>query len=115
MAAKDLTDFERISRTKKYKTLRASLIEQLERGGNDTPHFLDLVEDYMKMYVAKELCGDDIKAKGVSITSIGSTGQTTIKKNESVDLLIRTNAQMLKVLDKLGIATDGEASEDEEF
>ena len=65
------------------------------------------------MYVTKEQCIADISERGVSIKSTGSAGQDIIKKNESVDLLIRTNAQMIKLLDKLGISADGEAPEDE--
>ena len=112
---KELTASERIRRTKRFKQLKACLVDQLERSGNDKAHFLDLVNDYMEMYVTKEQCIADISERGVSIKSTGSAGQDIIKKNESVDLLIRTNAQMIKLLDKLGISADGEAPEDEAF
>ena len=58
------TSPEKIKKTKAYKTIRKSLLDQLERGGNDLPHFKDLVEDYMKMYVIKEMANDDILERG---------------------------------------------------
>lgn len=111
-----MTDVEKIKRTKEYKSIRASLIEQLERSGNDLPHFLNMIEDYMSMFVAKELCKTDIANRGISITSIGSTGQLVTKKNESADLLLKTNQQMIKLLDMLGIKPDaGLGADDEEM
>ena len=111
-----MTDVEKIKRTKEYKSIRASLIEQLERSGNDLPHFLNMIEDYMSMVVTKELCKTDIANRGISITSIGSTGQLVTKKNESADLLLKTNQQMIKLLDMLGIKPDaGLGADDEEM
>lgn len=106
---------ERIRRTKRYKEIKASLLDQLERSGNDAPYFLDLVDDYMKMYVTKELCAADIEARGVTVIGIGSTGQKTAKRNDSADQLLRTNQQMIKLLDMLGIKPVEAAEEDEEF
>ena len=97
---------ESIRRTKAYKKIKASLIDQLERSGNDTPYFLDLVHDYMKLYETKELAAADVAARGVTIFSIGSAGQEVSKKNDSVDMLIKINAQMLKLLDQLRIKAD---------
>lgn len=109
-----MTETERIKRTKEYKQIRESLIEQLERSGNDTPHFLNLVEDYMSMYITKELCKADISARGINITSIGSTGQTVTKKNDSIDSSLKINQQMIKLLDKLGIQPDAGMDLDDE-
>ena len=111
-----MSDVDRIKRTKEYRSIRTSLIDQLERSGNDLPHFLNMVEDYMSMYVTKELCKADIADRGISVTSIGSTGQLVTKKNDSADLLLKTNQQMIKLLDMLGIKPDaGLGTEDEEM
>lgn len=111
-----MNDVEKIKRTKEYRSIRTSLIDQLERSGNDLPHFLNMVEDYMSMYTTKELCKADIADRGISITSIGSTGQLVTKKNDSADLLLKTNQQMIKLLDMLGIKPDaGLGGEDEEM
>ena len=111
-----MIDVEKIKRTKEYRTIRSSLKDQLERSGNDLPHFLSMIEDYMGMYITKELCKADITERGVSVTSIGSTGQYVTKKNESVDLLLKTNQQMIKLLDMLGIKPGaGPGADDEEM
>ena len=107
--------FDRISRTKGYKNLKASLIGQLERGGNDVSHFLDLVGDYMKLYVQKEICAADVEKRGITVVGIGSTGREVAKKNDSADILIRTNQQMLRLLDSMKIKPAEAAEDDEEL
>lgn len=104
---------ESIKRTKAYRTIRASLIDQLERSGNDTSFFLDLVDDYMKMYIIKELANADIMENGVSVEYRNSETQYGRKKNDSVDQILKTNQQMIKLLDMLGIKPE-EGIEDEE-
>lgn len=104
---------ESIKRTKAYRTIRASLIDQLERSGNDTSFFLDLVDDYMKMYIIKELANADIIENGVSVEYRNSETQYGRKKNDSVDQILKTNQQMIKLLDMLGIKPE-EGIEDEE-
>ena len=99
--------------SKQYKEIKASLLEQLERSGNDTPYFNDLVEDYMKMYETKEKCAADIQERGITIHSVGSQGQDITKKNDSVDMLLKTNQQMIKLLDMLNIHVEtGESVDD---
>ena len=104
---------ESIKRTKAYRTIRASLIDQLERSGNDTSFFLDLVDDYMNMYIIKELANADIIENGVSVEYRNSETQYGRKKNDSVDQILKTNQQMIKLLDMLGIKPE-EGIEDEE-
>ena len=110
-----MTAAERVRRTKTFRSIRDSLMDQLERSGNDTPHFRNLVEDYMSMYVTKELCKEDIADRGISVTSIGSTGQLVTKKNDSVDSLLKVNQQMLKILDMLKIKPEAGVVDDEEL
>ena len=110
-----MTETERIRRTKEYKQIRDSLIDQLERSGNDTPYFLNLVEDYMSMYVNKELCQNDVSERGLNITSVGSTGQLVTKKNDSIDTSLKINQQMIKLLDMLGIKPETGYEDDEEL
>ena len=108
-------DAKTVKRTKKYRWIRSSLLEQLSRSDNDQPQFVDMVEDYMSMYVTKELCKDDIAERGVTIVGIGSTGQTVTKKNEAVDSLLKVNQQMIKLLDMLGIKPDTGSGDEEEM
>lgn len=107
---------EKIKRSKAYKDIRKSLIDQLFRNGNDTPHFRDMVEDYMKMYIVKELAGQDVMERGTTVEYNNGGGQRGWKKNESVDQILKTNQQMIRLLDSLGIRTeDGECQDDEEM
>ncbi len=110
-----MTTIEQIRRTKKYKQVRNSIINRLERSGNNTEYYLNLVEDYMNMYVTKEMCSADIAERGLNITSIGSTGQLITKKNDSIDCLLRTNQQMIKLLRTLGISPETDYCDDEEM
>lgn len=106
---------EKIKRTKKYREIKASLIDQIERSGNDTPYFMDLVEDYMKLFIQKEICAADIEKRGITVVGIGSTGREVTKKNDSADILIRTNQQMLRLLDSMKIKPAEAAEDDEEL
>nr|AHF24090.1 putative terminase small subunit [uncultured bacterium Contig643] len=111
-----MTDTERMRRTKAYKKLRDSLIEQLRKSGNDNDVFLDMVEDYMAMYITKEMCKKDVEMRGVTVTSTGSQGQKITKKNDNIDSILKINQQMIKLLDKLGIDPDaGEDPDDDEM
>lgn len=105
---------EKIRKSIAYKTIRRSLLDQLERGGNDVPHFKDLVEDYMKMYVIKELASHDVQTRGTFVEWSNSETQYGSKKNDSVDQVLKTNAQMLKLLDMLGIKPDASTAGDDD-
>ena len=108
------TSPEKIKKTKAYRSIRKSLLDQLERGGNDLPHFKDLVEDYMKMYIIKELANEDIQERGTSVEWRNSDTQYGSKKNDSVDQILKTNQQMIKLLDNLGIQPDAGMDLDDE-
>ena len=105
---------EAVRKTTAYKKIRKSLLDQLERGGNDLPHFKSLVEDYMKMYVIKELAADDVMERGTVVEYRNSETQYGSKKNDSVDQVLKTNQQMIKLLDMLGIKPDAGMDLDDE-
>ncbi len=113
---KDIASTEKqIKRTKLYRNVRRSLIDQLERSGNDTPHFLDLVEDYMKNWIVKELAYRDIQERGTSIEYRNSETQYGTKKNDNVDILLKAEQQMIKILEMLNIKPDMGVDADEEL
>lgn len=113
---RDIASTEKqIKRTKLYRTVRQSLIDQLERSGNDTPHFLDLVEDYMKNWIVKELAYRDIQERGTSIEYRNSETQYGTKKNDNVDILLKAEQQMIKILEMLNIKPDMGVDADEEL
>ncbi len=106
---------ESIKRKKAYRTIKASLVDQLVRSGNDTAYFMDLVEDYMKMYIIKELANADLLENGVTVEWRNSETQYGRKKNDSVDQILKTNLQMIKLLDMLGIKPEDGIEDDEEL
>lgn len=90
--------------------IKADLVEQLEMSGNDTEYYLDMVEDYMSLWETKNLLIEDIDNRGVVVETVSANGTRNQKKNDSVGDLVKINAQMLKLLDSLGIkpgASDG--------
>lgn len=92
-----------IMRTLEYKEIRKDLLNQLEANGTVGKHFENLVEDYMTMYISKCLLADDIKKRGSPVSYDNGGGQKGLKKNESIELFHKTNAQMLKLLSELGL------------
>ena len=56
----------------------------------------------------------EIRDRGVVVTYDNGGGQKGIKKNDSIDQRIKVSAQMLKILDSLGIKpTESEVDDDE--
>ena len=41
-----------IKREKKFKQLKADLLNQLERSGNEKSYYVDLINDYMHLYLS---------------------------------------------------------------
>lgn len=101
------------TRTKPYRDIRKDLLDQLERNGTVGEQFRGLVDDYMKMWVIKEQLAADIKERGVLVTAFGPGGREYLKKNDSVDQLPKYNAQMMKLLNEIGIKPDQYAGEDD--
>lgn len=87
----------------KREKIKNDLIEQLENNGNDGEHIIDLVEDYMSLWDIKNELIADIEEKGVQIRYQNGENQFGYRKNDSVTNLHKTNTQMLKILDHLGL------------
>lgn len=87
------------TRGKIYKSLK----EQLELADNYNDYTEDLLRDYITMYDTKCKLAQDIEDRGVSLEYDNGGGQKGRKSNPSIDLMNRTNAQMLKLLDTLGL------------
>lgn len=83
--------------------IKKDLIDQLERNGVFGKHYVDLVNDYMAMWDIKNKLIKDIKERGVTVEYNNGGGQKGYKKNDSIAELNKTNAQMLKILNELGL------------
>mgnify|MGYP001098963655 CR=1 FL=1 len=82
--------------------IKANLIAQLEKNHTTGQYYIDLVDDYMEMWDAKNSLTADIKERGTKILFTTASG-SNVKTNDSVGDLLKTNAQMLKLLDSMGI------------
>ena len=56
-------DFEKIEKSATYKKIKKSLLDQMKENEIAKEVFEDLVKDYMKLYVVKELLITDIYRK----------------------------------------------------
>lgn len=111
-------EFKKYYRSKLYKEIKIDLLDQNERNGTTGKYYIDLIEDYMDMWITKCLLITDIKTRGVNTKYDNGGGQSGIKKNDSVDQLMKINAQMLKLLSEIGIKPsqqDGDVIDDEEM
>ena len=88
--------------------MKKDMLLQLEKNGTREKCFIDLVDDYLAMWETKKKLVADIRKNGVKVIYISSNGTENQKKNESVDMLVKVNAQMLKLLSELGIKASRE-------
>lgn len=86
-----------------YTEIKTDLLDQLDRNGTTGKYYVDLVSDYMDLWITKCLLVEDIQERGVSVEYDNGGGQKGRKKNDSVEQRIKVNAQMLKLLSELGI------------
>lgn len=105
--------------SEKYQIIKQDLIDQLERNETVGEYYTDLVDDYMNMWVTKNLLVDDIQQRGPMVKYDNGGGQKGKKKNDSIELLLKVNKQMLDILSKIGIEPtnggDPKPNEDEEM
>lgn len=85
------------------KKIRKDMIKQLKDRNILESHYISLVDDYMELWNIKNLLITDINTRGVNVEWNNGGGQSGVKKNDSVNELVRVNAQMLKILSELGI------------
>lgn len=86
--------------------IKKDLVEQLERKGVYGRHYLDLINDYMALWEIKNQLIKDIRERGVAIPWQNGPNQRGHKKNDSISELNKTNAQMLKILNELGLKAE---------
>lgn len=99
-----------------YKEIRADLMSQLQKSGSKRPVYTDLIDDYMNLWLTKNLLLDDIKTRGVNIRYNNGGGQSGVRKNDSVEQVLKVNTQMLKILDSMEIKPSTAAGgEDDEL
>lgn len=105
---------ESLKKSGKPKRIRENLLDQLERSGNKNEYYSDLIEDYITLWTTKELLKQDIEERGVKVPYDNGGGQCGYKKNESVEQLVKVNAQMLKLLSELKITPTSDCGDFDE-
>ena len=85
------------------KAIEKDLKEQLRRNGTTGKYYLDLVEDYMKLWDIKNSLFSDIEDRGVVTSYNNGGGQTGTKQNDSVFSVLKVSDRMTKILDNLGV------------
>jgi len=105
---------EFMAKTKRSE-VRQDLLDQLDRNGTVGKYYVDLIDDYMCLWDAKTNLAADIKKRGAKVW-VETATTSNLKTNDSVPDMLKVNAQMLKILDSLGIEparTDGDTGDDE--
>lgn len=88
---------------KKQKELKEDLTRELISQEKNKSYYFDLVDQYCEMYAICRALIADIKERGVSISWANGEKQKGYKKNDSISEFNKTNMQMLKILNELGL------------
>lgn len=88
---------------KQRKVIEEALKEQLVNNNTDTQYYNDIVKDYMNMWDIKNDLLADIKRRGVSVEYNHGGGQSGVKSNDSVALLLKVSDRMTRLLNAMGI------------
>lgn len=87
------------------KTVRESLVAQLEARGADVALYESLIRDYMFFWREMRAMQKDIKDRGRTYTAISAQGKEYEKENPSVKNAIMYSKQMIAILSALGLDT----------
>lgn len=112
-----MSDGEWEKGSKKTKQeIKYDLLDQLDRNGTVGSFYNDLVDDYMNLWLTKNMLIEDIMERGATVAYKNGENQYGVKKNDSIDQVLKVNQQMIKILDALGIKpTQGGEGVDEEM
>ena len=99
---------------KKAEIIRKDLQEQLLSQNKFGKQFEDMIEDYIFFVKLKEDLQYDIKCNGLRYRTMTGNGYPVDKPNESVQNLVKINAQMLKILQDLELKTPDEGPKEGE-
>lgn len=97
-----------------YREIKGDLLLQLKNNQTNGKFYEDLIEDYMDLWLTKNLLLTDVKTRGVTVRYNNGGGQSGYKKNDSVEQSLKVNMQMLRILDNLGIKPTTTAGNDED-
>ena len=113
----NLANFDKKKKTKKWKkSVRDSLLQQLDSKGAKVECYVDLVDDYMDLWEIKETLLADIAERGVVYTDVSSVGVEMQKNNPSTKEVVNISRQMLAILKQMDLSTSSiETADDYEL
>ena len=88
-----------ITRTKRYKTLKQSMLDNLSARGLVEDIYIDQVEQYMEFWAQSQQLRADIAERGISVYD-EKRGMEV--ENRSVSLLVQVSRQMQNIYAALG-------------
>ena len=100
--------------TDKKKEIKEDLTNQLIAQNKFGKQFDDMIEDYLYFVELKERLQYDLDTNGIRYRTTGGNGFTTYKPNESYERLLKTNGQMLTILEKLDLKAPAEGAKEGE-
>ncbi|AQY37900.1 MULTISPECIES: P27 family phage terminase small subunit [Bacillus cereus group] len=87
----------------KKAQIKQDLLQQLENSGLYGMHYIDLVDDYMTMFDAKNKLAREMKKNGPMIEWQNSESQKGVKANPATKEFRETNKRMTELLKVLGL------------
>lgn len=90
------------AKSKTFRELRKDLLDDIESRGLCGSHFVDKVDEYMRLWVIARQLNDNIQQDGVVIPYKNGQNQFGTTDNKSVNALVRVSAQMLQIWRALG-------------
>ena len=94
---------DKLSKKEIKELIYTDLSNQLFTNGKLGKYYYDLIEDYIYFWELKYKLQKDIKSSGLRYETTNGNGISSTKPNESVQNLIKVNAQMLKILSDLNL------------
>lgn len=94
---------DKLSKKEIKELIYTDLSNQLFTNGKLGKYYYDLIEDYIYFWELKYKLQKDIKNSGLRYETTNGNGISSTKPNESVQNLIKVNAQMLKILSDLNL------------
>lgn len=95
------------------KSIKESLIKQLENKGANVDHFLSLIDDYVWYYEQEKAMQKDIKKRGYTYKAKSASGFIIDKENPSVKNALMYNKQKLAIIKQLGLTVENTVSDDD--
>lgn len=104
-----------VRRSKAFRDLKASLLNDLERRGLTGSAYTDKVDEYMDFWVRRQELRADVAKRGLRV--IDERGR--VSENRSVSLEIQVSRQMLALFTAMGFKPDalngGDSDDDDDL